>query len=64
MTQAQAAEHFVIDRRRAVVPPDYRLFTNVAWLSRTAEQRGLPDCVIAPRTSREQIQHPQRRILR
>lgn len=43
MTQGQAAEHLVVDRLRAALPPDYRIFTNVAWLGRTAPERGLRD---------------------
>ena len=43
MTQGQAAEQLVVDRLRAALPPDYRLFQNVAWLGRTAPERGLRD---------------------
>ncbi len=43
MTQGQAAERLVADRLRAALPPEYRLFSNVAWLGRTAPERGLRD---------------------
>jgi hypothetical protein len=43
VTQGQDAERLVAGRLRAALPPDYRLFTNVAWLGRTAEHRGLRD---------------------
>ena len=43
MTQGQGAERLVADRLRAALPPEYRLFENVAWLGRTAPERGLRD---------------------
>jgi hypothetical protein len=45
VTQAQGpiAERLVADRLRAALTPDYRLFSNVAWLGRTAAHRGLRD---------------------
>ena len=43
MTQGKAAEQIVFDRLRAALPADYRLFQNVAWLGRTAPERGLRD---------------------
>ncbi len=43
LTQGQTAERLVADRLRAALKPDYRLFTNVARLGRTAEHRGLRD---------------------
>jgi len=43
VTQGQAAERLVADRLRAALPPEYRLFENVAWLGRTAPERGLRD---------------------
>jgi hypothetical protein len=43
VTQGTTAERLVADRVRAALPPDYRLFSNVAWLARTAANRGLRD---------------------
>jgi hypothetical protein len=43
LTKGQAAERLVVDRLRAALPPDYRIFPNVAWLGRTAPKRGLRD---------------------
>jgi hypothetical protein len=36
-------ERKVFDRLRAALPPEYRLYPNVAWLGRTAAHRGLRD---------------------
>jgi nuclease-like protein len=41
--QGQIAGRLVVDRPRAALDPDYRLFQNVAWLGRTAANRGLRD---------------------
>ncbi len=43
VTAGEAAERLVCDRLRAALPPEYRIFSNVAWLGRTAEHRGLRD---------------------
>jgi len=43
VTQGQDAERLVAGRLRAALPPEYRLFTNVAWIGRTGEHRGLRD---------------------
>ncbi len=43
VTQGQDSERLVAGRLRAALPPDYRLFQNVAWLGRTAPERGLRD---------------------
>ena len=43
MPKGHAAEQLVHDRLRAALPPDYRLFSNVAWLERAADNRGLRD---------------------
>jgi Nuclease-related domain/AAA domain/UvrD-like helicase C-terminal domain len=43
LTKGQIAEQLVHDRLRAALPPDYRLFSNVAWLEKTADHRGLSD---------------------
>ena len=43
MSHGQIAEQVVADRLRAALPSEYRLFSNVAWLGRTAEHRGLRD---------------------
>ena len=52
------AERLVVERVRAALPPEYRLYPNVKWLGRTADHRGLrdgeADLVIA---------HPERGIL-
>lgn len=37
------AERLVHDRLRAALPPEYRLYPNVAWIGRTADHRGLRD---------------------
>jgi hypothetical protein len=56
--QGQIAERLVADRFRAALPHEYRLFSNVAWLGRTAANRRLrdygPDIVLA---------HPERGFL-
>jgi len=41
--QGQIAERLVADRFRAAFPHESRLFSNVAWLARTAANRGLRD---------------------
>jgi hypothetical protein len=41
--RGQKAERLVFDRLRAALPPEYRLYPNVAWLGRTAAHRGLRD---------------------
>lgn len=38
VTQGQEAERRVVDRLRAALPPDYRIFANVAWLEPTARE--------------------------
>ncbi|HET9457868.1 MAG TPA: nuclease-related domain-containing protein, partial [Candidatus Limnocylindrales bacterium] len=43
MTKGEEAERLVIDRLRTALPNDYRVFGNVAWLERTADNRGLRD---------------------
>jgi hypothetical protein len=43
MTRGQSAEAAVRDRLRAALPPDYRVFANVAWLERTADSRRISD---------------------
>jgi len=43
VTKGEEAERLVIDRLRAALPKDYRVFGNVAWLERTADHRGLRD---------------------
>ena len=52
------AERLVVERVRAALPPEYRLYPNVKWIGRTADHRGLrdgeADLVIA---------HPERGIL-
>ena len=52
------AERLVVERVRAALPPEYRLYPNVKWIGRTADHRGLrdgeADLVVA---------HPERGIL-
>ncbi|HEU4920498.1 MAG TPA: nuclease-related domain-containing protein, partial [Candidatus Limnocylindrales bacterium] len=43
MPNGEAAETLVYERLRAALPADYRIFRNVAWLERTADNRGLRD---------------------
>src|SRR6266566_998696 len=43
VTQGHLAERLVTDRLRAALTPDYRLFSNVAWIGRTGANRGLRD---------------------
>jgi hypothetical protein len=43
VTKGEEAERLVIVRLRAALPKDYRVFGNVAWLERTADNRGLRD---------------------
>jgi hypothetical protein len=43
VTHGQDAERLVANRLRAALPPDYRLFRNVAWLGKTADKGGLRD---------------------
>jgi hypothetical protein len=43
LTKGDAAEQLVFQRLRSALPPDYRLYPNVAWLGRTADHRGLRD---------------------
>jgi len=37
------AERLVVERVRAALPPEYRLYPNVKWIGRTADHRGLRD---------------------
>lgn len=43
LTKGQEAEQLVYERFRAALPPDYRIHQNVAWIGRTADNRGLRD---------------------
>lgn len=41
--RGEEAERKVYERLRAALPPEYRMYPNVAWLGRTAAHRGLRD---------------------
>ncbi len=41
--EGEKAERLVFERLRAALPPEYRLYRNIAWIGRTAEHRGLRD---------------------